>query len=121
MAQRLCASERARIETMVEMGVGTTGMARRLGRSRSAVWRELRRNGGGSAYRADAAQAAADVRAPRPRPSKLATDPVLADAMARLLADRWKLLVRRRRKPRRRCEQAKRSVLGDFRPIAQRL
>ncbi|WP_419917630.1 hypothetical protein [Candidatus Poriferisocius sp.] len=62
MAQRLCAGERARIETMV----GTAEMARRLGRSRSAAWREL-----------------------------------------------W-------RKPRSRCEQAKRSVLGDFRPIAQR-
>ncbi|WP_419917650.1 hypothetical protein [Candidatus Poriferisocius sp.] len=39
-----------------------------------------------------------------------------------LAADSWKLLVRqrRRRKPRSRCEQAKRSVLGDFRPIAQR-
>ena len=161
MAQRLCAGERARIETMVGMGVGTAEMARRLGRSRSAVWRELRRNGGGSVYRADAAQAVADVRALRPRPSKLATDPVLADAVAELLAlrwsphaiseslrkqglrvcaetiyracydpsgrsglaaDSWKLLVRRRRrrKPRSRCEQAKRSVLGDFRPIAQR-
>ncbi|WP_419917648.1 helix-turn-helix domain-containing protein [Candidatus Poriferisocius sp.] len=89
MAQRLCASERARIETMVGMGVGTAEMARRLGRSRSAVWRELRRNGGGSTYRADAAQAAADVRALRPRVSKLAADPVLADAVAGLLADCW--------------------------------
>ena len=43
MAQRLCAGERARIEMMVGMGVGVSEIARRLGRSRSAVWRELRR------------------------------------------------------------------------------
>ncbi|WP_419919281.1 helix-turn-helix domain-containing protein [Candidatus Poriferisocius sp.] len=89
MAQRLCAGERARIEAMVGMGVGTAEMARRLGRNRSAVWRELRRNGGGSVYRADAAQAAADVRALRSRPSKLAADSVLAGAVAGLLALRW--------------------------------
>ncbi|WP_419919340.1 IS30 family transposase [Candidatus Poriferisocius sp.] len=161
MAQRSCAGERVRIETMVEMGVGAGEMARRLGRCRSTVWQELRRNGDGSTYRVDAAQAGAGVRALRPRVPRLAADRVLAGAVAGLLADRWsphaisghlrerglrvcgetiyracydrdarsglaadswKLLVRqrRRRKPRSRCEQGKRSVLDDFRPIAQR-
>ncbi|WP_419919341.1 helix-turn-helix domain-containing protein [Candidatus Poriferisocius sp.] len=82
MAQRLCASERAHIETMVEMGVGAGEMARRLGRCRSTVWQELRHNGDGSTYRADAAQAGAEVRALRPRVPRLAADRVLGDAVA---------------------------------------
>ena len=43
MAQRLSFDERARVEAMAAAGVGVEETARRLGRHRSTVYRELRR------------------------------------------------------------------------------
>ncbi len=161
MARRLGADERFRIEAMVGVGCSVAEVARRLGRSRSAVWREVARNGGRCGYRAETAQRTAVVRARRPRASKLVADAGLASAVAEglaqrwsphaiaeglrdagpgvcaetiyracydrsgqsgLAADTWKLLPRqrRKRKPRSRCEQAKRSALGDYRRLAER-
>ncbi len=146
---------------MVELGHSTPEVARRLGRSRSAVWREIVRNGGRCGYRGEAGQQAATVRARRPRQLKLVADAGLAFAVTQglsrrwsphaiaadlrdagagvcaetiyracynrngrsgLAADSWKLLPRQRRKrnPRSRCERAKRSVLGDYRCLAER-
>ncbi len=44
MARRLGAGERFRIEAMVGLGLSVAEVTRRLGRSRSAVWREVARN-----------------------------------------------------------------------------
>ena len=46
MAARLCALERARIEAMRSAGVSVDGIAERLGRHPSTVYRELGRCGG---------------------------------------------------------------------------
>jgi len=160
MARRLDAGERARIEVLSQEGLGDGEIAGRLGRSRATIWRE-RRRGAPGAYCAGRAQAAAEGRARRPRPSKLASDEVLGRevqerlderlsphavsaelarlglfvcaetiyracyancAQSGLAAGTWAKLprARRRRKPRRRGEQAKRSALGDYKPIADR-
>jgi IS30 family transposase len=55
----------------------TAASAGRLGRAPSTVSRELARNGGRHRYRAPRADAAADRRAARPKPSKLAVEPRL--------------------------------------------
>ncbi len=158
MARSLGAGERFRIEAMVGLGLSVAEVARRLGRSRSTVCREIARNGGRPGYRAEAAQQAAVVGTRRPRESKLARDAGLSSAVAAGLAQRWsphaiaeslryagfgvcaetiyracydrsdladdswKLLPRqrRKRKPKSRCERAKRSALGDYRPLAER-
>ncbi len=159
MARSLCSSERAQLEVLARSGLGVGEISGLLGRHRSTVWRELRRNGGVCAYRAEAAQAGAEARARRPKTPKLVGDPLLAAAVKAGLARKWaphtvaadlseqgmaicgetiyqgcyrsdrglpentwRLLARRRRrrKPRSRCERAKRSVLGGFKPIAQR-
>ena len=160
MARRLCFEERVRIEAMTAAGVGAAEVARRLGRHPTTVQRELARVVPGG-YGAAAAQAAACVRAARPRFPKLACVAGLASAVAERLGQRWSphavsadlrvqgLRVcaetiyqacyansaetglepgswdklprqRRRRKPRGRCEQAKRGALGEYRPLADR-
>jgi transposase, IS30 family len=78
-------AEREEIALGRARGESVRGIAARLGRSPSTVSRELRRNaetGGG--YRATTAHAAAYERAGRPKPAKLATNPVLR---ARVEAD----------------------------------
>ena len=63
-------------------GVSVEETARRLGRHRSTVYRELDRNSRHGRYGAHAAQAAAQARAVRPKTPKLAADPGLAAAVA---------------------------------------
>ena len=58
MAQRLSCEERAWIEAMRAAGVSVEVTARRLGRHRSTVYRELDRNSRHGRYSAQAAQAA---------------------------------------------------------------
>ena len=89
MAQRLSSEERALIEAMAAAGVGVEETARRLGRHRSTVYRELGRGSGSGGYDAQAAQTAADRRARRPKTPVLAADPVLAAATLSRLRDRW--------------------------------
>ena len=88
MAQRLGSEERVRVDEMARAGVDVDEMARRLGRHRSTLHRELKRGGGRCGYDAEAARAAADLRARRPKTPKLAGDPVLAAAVGGLLAFR---------------------------------
>jgi len=64
-------------------------IADRLGRSPSTVSREIDRNGGRDAYRAVDADAAAYDQARRPKPSKLATHPVLRERVAAKLGEDW--------------------------------
>jgi IS30 family transposase len=71
-------AEREEIAILRAEGCGVREMARRLGRSPSTISRELRRNaatrGGKLEYRATTAQWHADVRARRPKPTKLAVN-----------------------------------------------
>ncbi len=87
MAQRFSSDERARIEAMRAAGASVDDTARRLGRHRSTVYRELERGGG--VYDAEAAQTAAEARAARPKTPALAADAGLAAAVSERLAMRW--------------------------------
>jgi transposase, IS30 family len=77
-ARSLSYRERCRIEGLHAAGLSRAEIARRLGRHRSTIGRELDRNGtrrdrrGG--YSAGNAQSKADQRARRPKPAKLATN-----------------------------------------------
>jgi IS30 family transposase len=85
----LTAAEREEISRGVAVGDSGRAIAKRLGRAPSTVSRELARNGGRRGYRARRADAAADRRAARPRPSKLAVDPRLRVVVEAKLALRW--------------------------------
>ena len=89
MAQRLSCDERAWIEAMRAAGVSVEETARRLGRHRSTVYRELDRDSRHGRYAAQVAQAAAQARAVRPKRPKLAADPGLAAAVAQRLSMGW--------------------------------
>ncbi len=89
MAQRVSFDERARVEAMSTEGVEVAEIARRLGRHRSTVYRELKRGGGRCGYDAGAAHVSAAARAARPKAPKLVADPELAAAVAGGLAQRW--------------------------------
>ena len=89
MAQRLSCDERAWIEAMRAAGVSVEETARRLGRHRSTVYRELDRDSRHGRYGAQVAQAAAQARAVRPKTPKLAADRGLAAAVAQRLSMGW--------------------------------
>ena len=76
-ARSLTVAEREEISRGVAVGDSCRAIARRLGRAPSTVSRELARNGGRHRYRAQRADAAADRRAARPKPCKLAVEPRL--------------------------------------------
>ncbi len=120
MAQRPSSDERARIEAMRAAGASVDDTARRLGRHRSTVYRELERGG---VYDAEAAQTATEARAARPKTPALAADPGLAAAMSERLAMRWSPHAIRadlRAQGRRRGSRLRRSGLlrGPARPGA---
>ncbi len=83
-------AEREEIALLRAQNVGVRHIARRLGRSRSTISRELRRNAatrsGQLAYRASVAQWHAERRAGRPRVAKLAGDDRLRDYVQDRLA-----------------------------------
>lgn len=87
----LSLAEREEIMVLHAQDVPRAEIARRLGRHRSTIGRELDRNstGGGGRYRASSAQHTAEHRAKRPKPAKLATDPVLHDRVQQDLTARW--------------------------------
>ncbi len=74
-------------------GVGVREAARRLARAPSTISREVRRNGARTAasrhYCAATAEARAERRTSRPKPSRLARHPVLAAVVAAQLAEDW--------------------------------
>lgn len=85
----LSAGEREEISRGLAAGSSGREIAAHLGRSPSTVAREITRNGGREAYRAMEADAAAFDRAARPKPGKLATNPVLGEQVAALLTEDW--------------------------------
>jgi IS30 family transposase len=73
----------------VAAGDSCRAITTRLGRAPSTVSRELARNGGRSRYRAQRADAAADRRAARPKPSKLVLIPRLRTVVEAKLTLCW--------------------------------
>ena len=82
--------ERIVIADRLAAGVSVRGIARELDRAASTISREIRRNRDRDGrYRPHHAEHAARARAGRPRPRRIASDGVLAQAVAELLAKRW--------------------------------
>ena len=86
---RLSFEEREEISRGLATGLSLRAIAVRLDRSPSSISREVASNGGRRGYRAAAADRAAWSRATRPKPCKLATNPVLAGIVAGKLQRRW--------------------------------
>jgi IS30 family transposase len=77
-AEPLTAHEREEIRAGIERGESDSDVARRLGRHRSTIGREVARNGGRDAYTATAAHTRAQAQRARPKTPLLAADPALA-------------------------------------------
>jgi IS30 family transposase len=84
----LSISEREEISRGIVAGRSMRSIAASLGRAPSTVSRELKRNGGCPGYRASKADQAAEGRAWRPKPCKLAQN----RALARIVAQKLKML-----------------------------
>jgi len=85
----LSLAEREEIMILHAQGESDAEIGRRLGRDRSTIGRELDRNSTGQGYRASSAQQMTEQRAKRPKPAKLAVDPVLRDRVQADLRARW--------------------------------
>jgi transposase, IS30 family len=87
----LSEEERVQIAGLRAAGAGVRAIAERTGRSPSTISRELRRNRdpGSGQYRPFAAHKLAVQRRARPRPGKIAADPVLREFVAGRLEKRW--------------------------------
>src|SRR5580765_400296 len=81
--------EREEISRGIAAGQSMRQIAQSLRRSPSTVSREIRRNGGCSAYRASEAEMRAWERAVRPKPCRLARHPQLRWRVAQKLALQW--------------------------------
>src|SRR6185369_6391662 len=81
--------EREEISRGIAAGQSMRQIAQSLRRSPSTVSREIRRNGGCSAYRASEAEMRAWERALRPKPCRLARHPQLRWRVAQKLALQW--------------------------------
>ncbi|MFB8039134.1 transposase [Streptomyces sp. NPDC056004] len=75
--RHLSGSEREEISRGIAAGGSARQLTKRLGRSPSAVSREIARNGGRDRYRAASADAVAYERGRRPKQTKLAQRPAL--------------------------------------------
>src|SRR5208282_316020 len=81
--------EREEISRGIAVGRTIRQIAQGLGRAASTVSREIRRNGGSQAYRANRADRHAWERALRPKPCRLALHKELRLSVARKLALQW--------------------------------
>jgi IS30 family transposase len=88
-ADQVRAPEREEISRGIAAGLSARSIAALIDRSPSTVSREIARNGGRLAYRAVVADAAAFERARRPKPSKLATNPLLRGVVVAKLVEDW--------------------------------
>ena len=87
----LSEQERVRIADLRQAGHGVRAIAEQTGRSPSTISRELRRNRNpdNGQYRPFTAHKLAARRRARPRPGKIAADPVLRQFVAGRLEKRW--------------------------------
>jgi len=87
----LSEQERVRIADLRQAGHGVRAIAEQAGRSPSTISRELHRNRdpGSGQYRPFTAHKLAVRRRARPRPGKIAADPVLRQFVAGRLEKRW--------------------------------
>jgi IS30 family transposase len=85
----LSLAEREEISRGIVADLSIRAIALLLGRAPSTVSREINRNGGRSAYRANTADEAAWERAHRPKTCKLAQNPALARIVAEKLQLEW--------------------------------
>jgi IS30 family transposase len=85
----LSLDEREEISRGLAQGERNAAIARRLGRDRATVGRELHRHGGRARYRATVADAAAWAAARRPKPCRLGQSPRLCALVEAKLAARW--------------------------------
>ncbi len=81
--------EREEISRALNLNISLRSIAHQLGRAPSTISREVRRNGGRTAYRAAASDQAAWDRARRPKPCKLACHPFLSRAVSAKLRRKW--------------------------------
>ncbi len=81
---RLSLDDRVEIRLCLERGMSLRAIGRRIGRNASTVCREVNANGGPHAYRPMEAHRTAALRARRPKPTKLASNPRLR---SRVIAD----------------------------------
>ena len=81
--------EREEISRGIAVGRSLRQIARSLGRAPSTVGREIRRNGGSQAYRANRADSSAWERALRPKPCRLALNRELRWRVAQKLVLQW--------------------------------
>ena len=88
-ASGLTVADREEISRGVAAGVSMRRIAAALGRAPSTVSRELGRNGGRDAYRAEQGERRALEVARRPQRCKLSLDAVLRDLVASRLAEDW--------------------------------
>jgi IS30 family transposase len=86
---RLSLAEREEISRGVAAGESLRCIANRLRRAPSTISREVDRNGGRRRYRALRADQAARQRARRPKPARLACDPLLRLVVTDKLAKKW--------------------------------
>ena len=86
---RLRPSEREEISRGLRAGESIHQIADRLRRAASTISREVRRNGGRKGYRAFAAQQDTRARERRPRPTRLARNPLLTAEVERMLLLCW--------------------------------
>jgi IS30 family transposase len=87
--RHLTGLERGEISRGIAAGWTARTIAAQLGRSASTVSREIARNGGRAAYRAQTAEAAAWQRTRRPKTTRLAADPALRALVHAKLTEDW--------------------------------
>jgi IS30 family transposase len=88
-SRALSLAEREEISRGIASRLSVRGIAARLQRSPSTVWREIERHGGRQQYRAAQADAAAWEQARRPKPLRLAANTALNRVVARKLRLQW--------------------------------
>jgi transposase, IS30 family len=86
---RVSLDERVEIRVGLELGESFTAIAARIGRATSTVSREVHANGGRGGYAPMAAHRRAGERARRPKPTKLAANPVLCRRVIAELEVLW--------------------------------
>jgi IS30 family transposase len=86
---QLTSKERRQIYSFLDMGMSKTDIARRLGRNKSTIYREIKRNKEENSYFPGIAQQKADIRKQKERCCKLQKVPALYEYILRHLKTGW--------------------------------